>query len=143
MNKKTYIIIFNKSMEVSKAIYTYEDTTVPNKIIPIYIYNHNNETNINNDKSIRHKVGTCLLQKDKIGVYIDDIKSTLNITNLKIRPASEVRYKYIDNRSIKPESPKFEEIIAKVRYTYIHIEEEPIQWLRDNKINTLLTETNQ
>lgn len=124
------IIEFDKPMTLTGNIYTYDNTKVETILethCKIYIKDIRKEKeNIYfNHIEDRKLIGNCRLIKTKTGVYADNIKSNINISNLIIYPAT---IGTIYNNKVK----------GQIEFVYISIEEDVTKWIRESQLGNLL-----
>lgn len=123
------VIEFYKPMDISESIYTPDRLKyINNHKYKLYALDLREESYHSSDERIKEKklpIGSCNLIKDDIGIWVE-IQSSINTSPYKIYPAVIGKR---DNNNI---------IDGSIEWFYISIEQNPKQWIREYKLNTII-----
>lgn len=131
------VIEFGVPMKVSGSVYKYDTTTIiGNGIHKLYVYDVRDSTyyNIRRVDSRKVQIGTCNIIKDNVGIWISDIKSTIDIEEQVLFPAvigtaaGASTYAWSNGYSI---------VTGSIECIYISIEENTTEWIRDRQLKRL------
>jgi hypothetical protein len=143
------VVLFDKPMRNSRCIYSYSGTKLnKSKKYPLRINPNNNEASEDSECPI---IGQCTVIKNKTGLYVTKIETTININFTEYDP----NYILLNENKLCNDGPENELkpackgitnkdinnnewVEGVLRFIYIAIKEDTIQWIRDQKINTLL-----